>query len=155
MIETPASALLADSLAAEADFFSIGSNDLSQYALAMDRGHAELARRLDALHPAVLRLIALVAEAGRLHGKPVSLCGALGSDVEALPLLVGLGVLEVSAVPAAIPRLKRVARGLNAQRCRERAGAALEAQSAAQVRAIAAELLSPEITVAFVAGGTP
>jgi phosphoenolpyruvate-protein phosphotransferase len=142
MIETPASALLADALARAADFLSIGSNDLAQYALAMDRGHPELARRLDALHPAVLRLVALVAEAGHSHGKPVSLCGAMGSDVDALGLLIGLGVHEVSAAPSAIPRLKRTARLLDAAECREAAQRALELDSAAQVRDLAAVLRS-------------
>jgi phosphoenolpyruvate-protein phosphotransferase len=153
MIETPASALLADTLAREADFLSIGSNDLSQYALAMDRGHPELARRLDALHPAVLRLIALVADAGHEHGKPVSLCGALGSDVEALPLLVGLGVLEVSAAPSAIPGLKRAARGLNVHRCRDHARRALEVATAAEARALAVDAGSGETTVPLATGG--
>lgn len=152
MIETPASALLADTLAREADFLCIGSNDLSQYALAMDRGHPQLARRLDALHPAVLRLIALVAAAGELHGKPVSLCGALGSEPEALPILLGLGVHEISAAPSAIPRLKRIVRELDARRCREKARGALEMTSAAEVRAMAGALLAEEITVPAPAG---
>ena len=138
MIETPASALLAEQLAQAADFLSIGSNDLSQYALAIDRGHTELAKRLDALHPAVLRLIALVADAANSRGKPVSLCGALGSDLDALPILIGLGVHEVSAAPAMVPRLKRTARGLDAGQCREVARRALEQSSAAQVRELAA-----------------
>lgn len=155
MIETPASALLADALARTADFLSIGSNDLSQYALAMDRGHRELARRLDAMHPAVLRLIALVAEAGRSQGKSVSLCGALGSDVEALPLLIGLGVHEISAAPPAIPRLKSVVRQLDARRCVEKARRALEMACAAEVREMAATILSEEITVPMSAGGKP
>ena len=155
MIETPASALLADALARTADFLSIGSNDLSQYALAMDRGHPELARRLDALHPAVLRLVALVAEAGRSHGRSVSLCGALGSDVDALPLLIGLGVHEISAAPSAIPRLKRVARELDASRCGEKARRALEMSTAAEVREMAAAILAEEITVPMLAGGAP
>jgi len=137
MIETPASALLAEQLAPLCDFLSIGTNDLSQYGLAIDRGHPELARRLDALHPAVLRLIALVAEAGREHGKSVSVCGALGSDVDALPILVGLGVHEVSATPAAIPRLKRTVRNLDARECRELAARALEQTSASEVRELA------------------
>ena len=137
MIETPASALLAEQLAPLCDFLSIGTNDLSQYGLAIDRGHPELAKRLDALHPAVLRLIALVAEAGREHGKSVSVCGALGSDVDALPILVGLGVHEVSATPAAIPRLKRTVRNLDARECRELATRALEQTSASEVRELA------------------
>jgi len=134
MIETPASALLAEQLMEHADFLSIGTNDLSQYALAIDRGHPELARRLDALHPAVLRLIALVADAGRVHGKSVSVCGALGSDVDALPILVGLGVHEISATPSTIPRLKRTVRLLDAKECGDLAHRALEQQSASEVR---------------------
>ena len=106
MIETPASALLADRIAAVADFLSIGTNDLTQYTLAMDRGHPQLAARLDALHPAVLRLIARTAEAARAHGRHAAVCGGLASEPLAAALLVGLGVQELSAVPAVIPQLK-------------------------------------------------
>jgi phosphoenolpyruvate-protein kinase (PTS system EI component) len=151
MVETPAAALLASQLAAEADFLSIGTNDLSQYTLAIDRAHAdlsqytlaidrahaELAERLDALHPAVLRMIQMVALAGHAAGKTVSVCGAMGSDVDALPILIGLGVLEVSATPAMVPRLKRTARLLDAGECRELARRALESASAAEVRELA------------------
>jgi len=137
MIETPASALLAEQLIREADYLSIGTNDLSQYTLAIDRGHPELARRRDALHPAVLRLFALVAEAGRGHGKKVAVCGALGSDVDALPILIGLGVHEISATPSTIPRLKRTVRLLDASECRELAHRALEQSTAAEVRELA------------------
>lgn len=137
MVETPAAAMLADQLAGEADFLSIGTNDLSQYVLAIDRGHAELAGKLDALHPAVLRMIRAVAVAGATHGKSVSVCGAMGSDVDALPLLIGLGVHEVSATPASIPRLKRMVRLLDASECRELAGRAMDAPSAAAVRDLA------------------
>jgi multiphosphoryl transfer protein len=137
MIETPAAAILAEQLAARADFLSLGTNDLAQYALAIDRGHPELTRRLDALHPAVLRLIAVVADAGREAGKSVSVCGAMGSDVDALPILIGLGVNEISATPAMIPRLKRTVRLLDAGECRELAHRALEQQSAAAVRDLA------------------
>jgi phosphocarrier protein FPr/phosphocarrier protein len=133
MIETPASALLAGPLAAVADFFSIGSNDLSQYTLAMDRGHAELATELDALHPAVLRLIRTSAAAGR----PVAVCGGLASDPVAAPILVGLGVDELSAVPSVIPELKATLRTLRLDECRALAERALDAPSAAAVRAMA------------------
>jgi phosphoenolpyruvate-protein phosphotransferase len=137
MVETPSSALLAEQLAPLCDFLSIGTNDLSQYVLAIDRAHPELARRLDALHPAVLRLVALVADAAREHGKGVSVCGALASDVDALPILVGLGVHELSATPAAIPRLKRTLRNLDARECRDLARRALEQSSAGEVRELA------------------
>ena len=137
MVETPAAALLSGQLAGEADFLSIGTNDLSQYTLAIDRAHPELAERLDALHPAVLRMIAMVAKAGRAAGKSVSVCGAMGSDVDALPILIGLGVHEISATPAMVPRLKRTVRLLDAAQCRELAMRALEQQTAAQVRELA------------------
>ena len=137
MVETPAAAMLADRLAADADFLSIGTNDLSQYALAIDRGHPQLGGKLDALHPAVLRLIAKVAEAGLACGKSVSVCGALGSDVDALPILIGLGIHEVSATAAMIPRIKRTVRSLDAAECRELAARALEQETAAAVRDLA------------------
>jgi phosphoenolpyruvate-protein phosphotransferase len=137
MVETPAAALAARSLARHVDFLSIGSNDLSQYTLAIDRGHADLARGLDALHPAVLRLIAATVEGARAHGRSVSVCGAMASDVDALPILVGLGVHEISATPSTIPRLKRTVRGLDARECEELARRALEAESAAAVRDLA------------------
>jgi phosphoenolpyruvate-protein kinase (PTS system EI component) len=103
MIETPAAALTASCLLREVDFLSIGSNDLTQYTLAMDRGHTELAQRTDALHPAVLKLIALAASAGEDAGKTVAVCGAAAADRLAVPVLIGLGIRELSVVPAAIP----------------------------------------------------
>jgi phosphoenolpyruvate-protein kinase (PTS system EI component) len=136
MIETPASALLADQLAAEADFLSVGTNDLTQYVLAMDREHPELASHLDALHPAVLRLIGRTAEAARDAGRPISVCGGLASDPLAAPVLVGLGVGCLSAAPAAIPALKQRLRDLTLADCRELAEAALALTSASEVRAM-------------------
>ena len=90
MIETPAAALLADQLVTECDFLSIGSNDLSQYTLAIDRLHPTLAARLDALHPSVLRLIDRAARAGGTLGIATSVCGNLAADPQAVPLLIGL-----------------------------------------------------------------
>ena len=144
MIETPASALMADALAAEADFFSIGTNDLTQYTLAMDRGHAELAARLDALHPAVLRLMARTAEAAQAHERTVAVCGGLASDPVAAPILIGLGVHELSAVPAAIPGLKAFIRKLTLADCAAIARQALEQTSAEAVRALGLRLAEPE-----------
>jgi phosphoenolpyruvate-protein phosphotransferase len=142
MVETPAAALIAERLAAEADFLSIGSNDLAQYALAMDRTNPLLAASVDAIHPAVLRLIAMTADAGRASGKPVSLCGNLASDGLGALVLVGLGIRELSAVPAALPALRSAIRGVSAADCRLLSERALKAESAAQVRALAAELLN-------------
>lgn len=137
MIETPASALLAAELLRDADFLSIGSNDLAQYTLAMDRGHPELATHLDGLHPAVLRLIATAAQAARTAQKKISLCGGLGADPQALPILLGLGVHELSVVPGAIPRLKAQIRRLAMRDCTELAQCALRLGSAAEVRELA------------------
>jgi multiphosphoryl transfer protein len=134
MIETPAAAMTADHICHHADFLSIGTNDLTQYTLAMDRGHAELAPRLDALHPAVLRLIASTAAAAVARSRPVAVCGGLASDPVAIPVLIGLGVEELSVVPAAVAELKALIGTLNTAECRELARTALEQESAAAVR---------------------
>ncbi|HXR94474.1 MAG TPA: phosphoenolpyruvate--protein phosphotransferase [Rhizomicrobium sp.] len=137
MVETPAAAITADLLAAEADFLSIGTNDLTQYCLAMDRGNAGLAANFDALHPAVLRLIAATTEGASRHGKPVSVCGGLASDVTAAPILIGLGIRGLSAAAAQIPALKACIHKLTLEECRRLAEKALAASSAAEVRALA------------------
>jgi phosphocarrier protein FPr/phosphocarrier protein len=141
MIETPAAALLASSLIRAADFLSIGSNDLTQYTLAMDRGHAELAGRADTLHPAVLKLIAAAASAGAAAGKMVAVCGGAAADRLAVPLLLGLGVREVSVVPAMVPAVKRGIRSLRIDACGELAMRCLDLTSAAEVRALAAQTI--------------
>jgi phosphocarrier protein FPr/phosphocarrier protein len=140
MIETPASALMAESIAEEADFFSIGTNDLTQYTLAMDRGHPELAARLDALHPAVLRLIARTAEAAQARKRTVAVCGGLASDPVAAPILIGLGVHELSAVPSVVPQLKAFIRRLTMEECVSIARKALQQDSAEAVRMLAVAL---------------
>jgi phosphocarrier protein FPr/phosphocarrier protein len=140
MIETPASAVLAERIAAVADFLSIGTNDLTQYTLAMDRGHPQLAARLDALHPAVLRLIARTAEGARAHGRHAAVCGGLASEPLAAPLLIGLGVHELSAVPAVIPQLKARIESVSLSDCRALAQEALGQPDAAAVRALLARM---------------
>ena len=134
MIETPAAALTAATLLREVDFLSIGSNDLTQYALAMDRGHTNLARRTDALHPAVLQLMAAAASAGKAAGKLVAVCGGVAADRTAVPILLGLGVRELSVVPAAIPELKSQIRSLRMADCEKLAQSCLGLGSAAEVR---------------------
>jgi phosphoenolpyruvate-protein phosphotransferase len=136
MIETPAAAVTAAAIAAEADFLSIGTNDLTQYALAMDRGNAALAADVDALHPAVLRLIAMACEGAQAKGRWVGVCGALASDPLAAALLIGLGVTELSAAPSAIPSVKAAVRPLTMSACRSLAQAALDQVSPAEVRAL-------------------
>jgi phosphoenolpyruvate-protein kinase (PTS system EI component) len=137
MIETPASALMAGEMADEADFLSIGSNDLTQYTLAMDRTHPQLAAQIDALHPAVLRLIAKTAEAAHSKGKQAAMCGGLAADPLAAPILIGLGVEELSVPAAAIPVLKSTIREFWMAQCRAIAEEALRQSSAEDVRALA------------------
>ncbi len=134
MVEIPSAALMADLLADEVDFFSIGTNDLTQYTLAMDRTHPTLATRADGLHPAVLRLIARTAEAAHRAGKWVGVCGELGADPVAVPILVGLGVDELSVSVPAIPLVKAQIRTLSLAECQQRAQAALGCATARQVR---------------------
>ena len=136
MIETPSAALTAAVLIQAVDFLSIGSNDLTQYTLAMDRGHSELARRTDALHPAVLQLIAAAAIAGDAAGKLVAVCGGVAADRTAVPILLGLGIRELSVVPAAIPALKRQISALRIGECRELAKRCLHLGSATEVRSL-------------------
>ena len=135
MIETPAAAVLADQLAQAADFFSVGTNDLTQYALCMDRTNPALAARIDGLHPAVLRLLALAAQGAARYGKWLGVCGAMASDPIAVPLLIGLGVTELSVSPAVIPEIKAVVRRMSLGECQSVAQAALQLTSAEAIRA--------------------
>ncbi|MCD7041159.1 phosphoenolpyruvate--protein phosphotransferase [Pseudomonas sp. MAFF 311096] len=134
MIEVPAAALMAEQLARYADFLSIGTNDLSQYTLAMDRDHAGLAARVDALHPALLRLIAQTCAGAAKHGRWVGVCGALASDPLATPVLVGLGVSELSVSPLQIGEIKDRVRHLDAAQCRQLSLELLDLSSAKAVR---------------------
>ncbi|HZW14909.1 MAG TPA: phosphoenolpyruvate--protein phosphotransferase [Brevundimonas sp.] len=138
MIETPAAALTTDRLAKAVDFISIGTNDLTQYALAMDRQNPHLAPQLDALHPAVLRLIQQ-AVAGAAGVRWIGVCGGLASEVEAAPILVGLGVTELSAAPAMIAEIKAVVRRFTLAECRALALEALGMDGPEAVRALAAD----------------
>jgi phosphocarrier protein FPr len=142
MIETPASALQAAQFVPHVDFFSIGTNDLTQYVMAADRGNAPLAALADALHPAVLGAIARVTEAARAHGRWVGVCGEVAADVEAAPILVGLGVTELSVRPPAVPRLKAVLRTLSQSDCQALADEVLGYTRAAEVRTRSRALLS-------------
>jgi phosphocarrier protein FPr/phosphocarrier protein len=145
MIETPASAVIAGRIAREVDFLSIGTNDLTQYTLAMDRGHAELAHRIDGLHPAVLGLIAMTVDAADDHDKLVAVCGGLASEPAAVPILIGLGVRELSVVPTLVPQLKSLIRTLTLEACRSLAQRALVLDTAEAVRALANESMTPAL----------
>lgn len=137
MIETPGAALIADKLAAKVDFFSIGSNDLTQYTLAADRGNERIAAVYQPFHPGVWRLIAMVIRAGRAKGIPVALCGELaGIEEAALPLL-GLGLDEYSMAAPTLPRIKRIIRAATMKQAEAVAAAVLEAPTAAEAHALA------------------
>jgi phosphocarrier protein FPr/phosphocarrier protein len=136
MIETPAAAIMAGELAGEADFLSIGTNDLTQYALAADRGNAGVGAAHDALHPAVLRLIAMTAEGARRHGRWLGICGAVAGEPADAPLLIGLGAVELSAPPHAIPALKQRIAAVSLDSCKALAAEALAEEDAAGVRRV-------------------
>ncbi|RSO31021.1 phosphoenolpyruvate--protein phosphotransferase [Acinetobacter lactucae] len=134
MIEVPSAALLAPILAQEVDFFSIGTNDLTQYTLAIDRGHPILSAEADGLHPSILQLIDQTVKAAHKHGKWVGICGELAADPKAVPILVGLGVDELSMSPNSIPLVKAQIRTLNYSKAQVLAKRALECDSAPAVR---------------------
>ncbi|WP_223530522.1 phosphoenolpyruvate--protein phosphotransferase [Pseudomonas sp. GL-R-19] len=134
MIEVPAAALMADLFAPEVDFFSIGTNDLTQYTLAMDRDHPRLASQADSFHPSVLRLIASTVKGAHAHGKWVGVCGAMASEKLAVPLLLGLGVDELSVSVPLIPAIKAVVREVDLLDCQAIAQQVLGLESAEQVR---------------------
>lgn len=134
MIEIPSAALVADVFATEVDFFSIGTNDLTQYALAVDRLHPKLSYLSDGLHPAVLRLIRTTVEAAHSKGKWVGLCGALGADPQAIPILVGLGVDELSVSVPSVAITKAQVRKMTLAVCKNLAEKALLCSTAAEVR---------------------
>lgn len=139
MIEVPSAALMADVFAREVDFFSVGTNDLTQYTLAVDRQHPSLAGLSDGLHPAVLRLIARTVEAAHAEGKWVGVCGELGADPQAVPILVGLGVDELSVGVPTIPSVKAQVRTLSLAEAKAQAQRALACATAAEVRALASQ----------------
>ena len=136
MVEVPATAIMAALFAREANFFSIGTNDLTQYTLAMDRGHPKLARQVDGLTPAVLRLIAHTVRGAQPLGRRIGVCGAIASDPGAVPILLGIGVDELSVSLPAIPAVKAQIRGLRLDECQRLAERALAAESAQEVRAL-------------------
>ncbi|MHA6910716.1 phosphoenolpyruvate--protein phosphotransferase [Ralstonia pseudosolanacearum] len=140
MVEVPAAALLANQLAEHVDFFSIGTNDLTQYTLAIDRQHPDLAAEADSLHPAVLRLIQLTVQGAARHGRWVGVCGGLAGDPFGALLLTGLGVHELSMSPRDIPAVKARLRDAHVRQLTELAGQALACASAEDVRALEATL---------------
>jgi phosphotransferase system enzyme I (PtsI) len=139
MIEVPSAAVIADALARECDFFSIGTNDLTQYTLAVDRGNERVAHLFDPLHPAVLQLIDRSVRAATRAGIPVSVCGEMASNPIAIPILIGLGISELSAAPNAVPVMKQIVHALDSGLAEDDARRALDAATAQEVARIGAE----------------
>ena len=134
MIETPASALIAEQLATEAAFFSIGTNDLTQYTLAVDRGNTKISDLYDGLHPAVLRLMKMTCDAAHKAGIDVGICGEMGGQLEATPLLVGMGFNEISISGKMLPAVKYAISKLQYDECRTLLNNAIAAEDAEAVR---------------------
>ncbi|RRD46613.1 phosphoenolpyruvate--protein phosphotransferase [Tessaracoccus sp. OH4464_COT-324] len=134
MVEVPSVAVMADQFAREADFFSVGTNDMTQYTLAMDRGHPMLAPQVDAVNPAVLTLIGRAAEAAHRYDRWIGVCGGVASDPQAVPLLIGLGVDELSCSIPAIANVKAQVRQYSMDYCRDLAEGALRKTTSAEVR---------------------
>ena len=140
MVEVPAAAIGADQLAQEVDFFSLGTNDLTQYLFAADRTNPEVAPLADGLHPVVLRTIDQVTNAARRHGRWVGVCGEMASDLWAVPLLVGLGVDELSVHPPLVARVKATVRRLDSRQCATAAQQAMTLDNGQAVRRLLDEL---------------
>ena len=133
MIETPAAALIASKLARYADFFSVGTNDLVQYTLAVDRGNARLAPLYTPFHPSVVKLLQHIADAGRAAGLEVSVCGEMASNPLAVFLLIGLGITALSVGPASLPEIKKVIRSVPAAEARSAVTSALDCATPQEV----------------------
>jgi len=142
MIEVPAAALTAGQLAKEADFFSVGTNDLTQYTLAIDRGHKQISSLADPLHPGVLKLIESAAQGAQMYHRPLAVCGAVAADTAAVPLLIGLGVTELAVGSGSVAGIKALVRKLSAEKCRTLAGQALQLPDAQAVRQLAEEFVN-------------
>ena len=139
MVEVPAAALAASQFAPHVDFFSVGSNDLTQYTLAVDRVNERITSLYQPLHPAVLRLIGFTADAAHAAGKWIGVCGEMAGDAFAIPLLLGLGVDELSMSPSRLLSAKERVRGLAVQDCHDVARQSLECSTAAEVETLLRE----------------
>jgi phosphotransferase system enzyme I (PtsI) len=135
MIEVPSAAIIAETLAREVSFFSIGTNDLLQYLMAVDRGNERIAHLHDPANPAVVRILKIVIDAAHEAGIWVGICGELAGDIEFTPMLVGLGIDELSASAALVPRVKKAIRSLDLPACRELVKNALDGERAAEIYA--------------------
>jgi phosphotransferase system enzyme I (PtsI) len=135
MIEVPSAAIMAESLAREVDFFSVGTNDLLQYLMAVDRGNERIAHLHDPSNPAVIRVLKMIVDAAHKAGIWVGVCGELAGDIEYTPMLVGLGFDELSASAAVVPRVKKAIRSLDLPSCRNLVEESLAGHHAAEIYA--------------------
>ncbi len=152
MVETPAAAMIAEELAPHADFFSIGTNDLVQYTLAVDRGNARLASRSNPFHPAVVRLMQRTADIGRRAGIEVSVCGELAANPLGVFLLLGLGIPALSVAPSSLPEIKKVVRSVPATEARAAAQQALQAATATEVISVLTEAAAERLDLSLFSG---
>ena len=151
MIETPSAAMIADSLARRVKFFSIGTNDLIQYALAVDRLNEKIAHLYEPTHPGILRLIKATVDAGQAHGIWTGICGEMAGDLAAVPLLLGLGVSELSVTPSMVPRVKMLICSIEMSEARKLAEFALDSDSPKEILA-RAEVLAKAAVPSFFEG---
>lgn len=151
MVETPAAAILADRLAVVSDFLSVGTNDLTQYTLVVDRGNARLADRFTPHDPSVLRLLKMVADAARAAGKPASVCGEMASEPLPAVLLLGLGYQTLSVAPPALPLVRWLVRHVSLARAQAAAEEALAARTAAEVLVVAHRALAELVDLRLLA----
>ncbi|MDP6678898.1 MAG: phosphoenolpyruvate--protein phosphotransferase [Verrucomicrobiota bacterium] len=153
MIETPSAAMIADSLARRVQFFSIGTNDLIQYALAVDRMNEKIAHLYEPTHPGILRLIKATVDAGQAHDIWTGVCGEMAGDLAVVPLLLGLGVAELSVTPSMVPRVKMLIRSIEMSQARELAAFALDSDSPKEILT-RAEALAKAAVPDFFEGST-
>jgi phosphoenolpyruvate-protein phosphotransferase (PTS system enzyme I) len=140
MIEIPSAAICAHVLAREVDFFSIGTNDLIQYAIAVDRVNERIAHLYEATHPAVVRLLKLIADAAHTHNIWVGVCGEMAGDLAMVPLLLGLGIDELSVGASLVPRVKRAVQSLSIPECEELVREVFEMETPTDILARCAEV---------------
>jgi phosphoenolpyruvate-protein kinase (PTS system EI component) len=153
MVETPAAVVIADELASVSAFFSVGTNDLTQYTLAVDRGNARLADRFNPHHPAVVRQLKTVADAATRAGISASVCGEMASDPLSAIMLVGLGYDTLSVGPQDLPLIKWVIRRVPLASARAAAAASLEARTAQEVKAAIRDVVSRHVDMRLIESG--
>ena len=151
MVEVPSAALLADQLATRVDFMSIGTNDLTQYLLAADRTNAALAGRQDGLHPAVLRALRAVVEAGQRHGIRVGICGEMAGEPLYAVLLVGLGLVDFSVSPYLVPEIKTILHACNSNEAAALVKDCFALGTPSEVRAVVTEFMHRRFPEHFLA----